>query len=97
MPVFGNAVDASIGNAYTASMEAVRKAVECLGSQAALAAALNVTQPTVSEWARGERPVPIPRCLAIEVATGGKVSRMELRPNDWHLIWPDQAGMKVEA
>ena len=28
-------------------------------------------------------------CVAIEKATGGKVSRMDLRQQDWHLIWPE--------
>ncbi|SPA44634.1 hypothetical protein CBM2629_A150436 [Cupriavidus taiwanensis] len=45
----------------------------------------------VSQWTRAEKPKPIPvtRCVAIERATGGAVSRKDLRPNDWHLIWPE--------
>lgn len=25
----------------------------------------------------------------LELNTGGKVTRKELRPDDWHLIWPE--------
>lgn len=30
-------------------------------------------------------------CVAIERATGGSISRKHLRPDDWHLIWPELA------
>ncbi|WP_462387264.1 YdaS family helix-turn-helix protein [Acidovorax sp. Q11] len=65
------------------------------GAQAALARALGVPQSLPSAWAavdsRKRRPVPIERCCAIEVATCGAVTRRELRPDDWHLIWPELA------
>jgi len=36
--------------------------------------------------------VPNPAyCLAIERATGGQVTRRDLRPNDCEQIWPDLA------
>ncbi len=28
-------------------------------------------------------------CVAIERASGGQISRKDLRPDDWHLIWPE--------
>lgn len=31
-------------------------------------------------------------CVAIERATGGTVRRWDLRPQDWHLIWPELIG-----
>lgn len=37
--------------------------------------------------ARGS--IPAERCLAIERATGGQVTRADLRPDDYWLIWPD--------
>lgn len=73
-------------------MDAVKAAVDKVGGQAALASAIGVKQPTVSEWARGERPVPIERCVDIERATSGVVRRWHLRPNDWHRIWPELIG-----
>lgn len=30
-------------------------------------------------------------CVAIEQATGGRVSRADLRPDDWAAIWPELA------
>lgn len=65
------------------------------GSQAALARALDVPQSLPSAWAADDpekrRPVPIQHCLAIERATDGVVTRRDLRPDDWHLIWPELA------
>jgi hypothetical protein len=31
-------------------------------------------------------------CVAIERATEGKVSRRDLRPDDWAAIWPELIG-----
>ncbi len=65
------------------------KASEILGSQALLAKAIGVTQPTLNQWISGDRPVPIERCVLIEQATNGQVTRKDLRPDDWHRIWPE--------
>lgn len=56
-----------------------------------LAAKIGVTPAFVSQWRTGFRPIPVERCAAIERATGGAVTRKELRPDDWHLIWPELA------
>lgn len=56
-----------------------------------LAAKLGVSAPTVAEWCSGRRPVPIRRCLAVEAATGGRITRRDLRPDDWRDIWPELA------
>ena len=29
------------------------------------------------------------RCVLIEQITGGALSRRDLRPDDWHRIWPE--------
>ena len=70
---------------------AVERACELAGGTSALARALEVAGPTVSEWRKGERPVPVERCVQIERVTGGAVTRMDLRPDDWHRIWPELA------
>ena len=75
-------------------MNAIEAAIKAIGSQDALAEALNVRQPTVSEWARGKRPVPIERCVEIEKATARVVMRWDLRPDDWHRIWPELIGIE---
>lgn len=57
----------------------------------ALAARLNVPPALLSQWRTGARSVPIERCADIERATSGAVTRRDLRPNDWHRIWPELA------
>ncbi len=47
--------------------------------------------PSLSNWRYGKRPVPIGRCIDIEKATGGLVTRKDLRPDDWQKIWPELA------
>lgn len=56
-----------------------------------LAARLGVSQPVVSSWAKGRKPVPEKRCVAIERITCGAVTRRDLRPDDWADIWPELA------
>ena len=70
-------------------MNAIEKSCAALGSQKALADVLGVTPATVNQWIYGHRPVPVERCPAIEQATNGAVTRRDLRPGDWWLIWPE--------
>lgn len=56
---------------------------------AALAARLDVSPGLVSQWRSGATAVTPERCIEIEHATGGAVTRRELRPGDWHRIWPE--------
>lgn len=56
-----------------------------------MARALNVSPALLHQWVTGLRPVAIPHCAAIEIYTAGKVTRRDLRPNDWAQIWPDLA------
>lgn len=67
----------------------VDRAADVLGSQVALAALLGVTKAAVGQWKLEGRQVPLEHCLAIERATNGKVTRADLRPDDYWLIWPD--------
>lgn len=65
-------------------MNAIERAIKCFGSQAAMASALGVKQPTISEWLRGDRQVPAERCPIIERETrarGQPVLCEELRPD----------------
>lgn len=73
------------------STSAIEKACAAVGSQSKLARALAVSDPTVSQWVKGQRPVPVERCVAIERATAGAVMRWDLRPRDWADIWPELA------
>ena len=62
------------------------------GKQAELCRKTGAHAPDLSRWAKGERPVPIERCVDIEKATSGAVRRWDLRPDDWHRIWPELIG-----
>jgi len=59
------------------------------GSQRGLADKIGITPVLISQWANKLRPVPPERCVEIERATGGQVARKDLRPDDWHKIWPE--------
>lgn len=67
----------------------IRRACEIVGSLSKLAKLLDVSPSIVHAWATCGRPVPIIRCVEIEELTGGQVTRKQLRPDDWHQIWPD--------
>lgn len=67
----------------------IRRAVSIVGNGTLLAKQLGVTAVTISDWASGKRPIPIKRCVEIEVLTNGQVTRQLLRPDDWHEIWPE--------
>ena len=60
---------------------------------AALARLIGVQDQQVRQWQHGyndRKPSP-ENCVAIERATNGEVTRQELRPDDYWLIWPDLA------
>ena len=61
--------------------EILTRTFEAAGGVAALAAYLGVTSQAVSQWTR----IPAERALTVEAATGGKVTRHELRPD----LYPD--------
>ncbi len=60
---------------------ALQRAVEKAGGQSALARACGVKQGHVWHWLNKSLRVPAEHALAVEVATGGAVSRHELRPD----------------
>jgi DNA-binding transcriptional regulator YdaS (Cro superfamily) len=69
--------------------EIIDKACEAAGGLTKLAEAIGQSTQTVSNWR--SRGVPVVHCAAIEQATGGKVTRRDLRPDDWARIWPELA------
>jgi DNA-binding transcriptional regulator YdaS (Cro superfamily) len=67
-------------------MNGLHVAIETLGSRAELARRLNISSEAVRKWERTR--IPAERCLEVEQATGGAVTRQMLRPD----LWPaDQA------
>ena len=70
-------------------------AIRAAGSQGALAIALRVSQPTVSEWARGVRPVPAEKAADMERLYWPAVAADRF-PGRWARLpdpaWPHPAG-----
>jgi DNA-binding transcriptional regulator YdaS (Cro superfamily) len=62
-------------------IEALRRAKELLGSEAALAEVVGVRQPSVNYILNAGKRVPAEWCIRVEDATDGKVTRHQLRPD----------------
>ena len=73
----------------TVVIASAKYACEVAGGQRALARILGVSSALVYQWTVGVRGVPIRYCQAIVELTDGHVSVQDLRPYDWHLVWPD--------
>jgi DNA-binding transcriptional regulator YdaS (Cro superfamily) len=63
----------------TEGKTALELAIDAMGTQQALADALGIKSPSITEWR--DRKVPAERCIPIEEATCGAVTRYELRPD----------------
>ena len=52
----------------------------------------------IRQWrhAYGGRRPDAENCVGLELATDGAVTRKDLRPDDWHLIWPELAEHPVD-
>jgi len=54
-----------------------------------LALAIGVRQSVVSNWRARNTVIEAIHCTAIEQFTKGRVTRVDLRPDDWWRIWPE--------
>jgi len=61
------------------------------GEASKLAARLGISISYLSQMSTGKSAISASRCVEIERETNGLVTRQELRPDDWHLIWPELA------
>jgi len=59
------------------------------GNATRLVSVLGIPLSYLSQMASGYRNISPSRALSIERATGGLVTRKEMRPDDCWLIWPD--------
>lgn len=59
------------------------------GRAAVLAADLGISPSYLSQLAAGTAPLSPKRCVRIERATGGEVTRQDLLPLDWQDVWPE--------
>lgn len=76
------AEDGSVGRALDA-------AAALVGGRAKFAQALGVRGSAVGNWKT--RGVPIEHCPRIEALAQNRITRRDLRPNDYLLIWPELA------
>lgn len=72
-------------------MDALRKAIDILGSQAELARAVGKRPGHVWAWLHRDGKVPAEMCRLIEAATNGQVRRHELRPDLFDAPKPEEA------
>jgi len=59
------------------------------GRCARLARTIGIAPAYLWQMAHGRRPVPPDVAPSIEAASNHAVRRWDLRPEDWHRIWPD--------
>lgn len=78
------------------SLEALSRAAQIVGSKSALAKRVGVTPQAAAQWFSQVRPIPPRRCRLIEEATGGVVTRYDLRP-DVFGSQPDMRGSGLLA
>lgn len=83
-----HAVDFEVNAVFNCDMNSLRHFVKDVGLTAT-AGMLSVSVQRLANWI--ERGVPVEQCAAIEMATNGRVTRKDLRPNDWQSIWPELA------
>ena len=62
------------------------------GRMAVVAGKVGISVAFLSQISNGVRSVPAERGADIEQATDGAVRRWDLRPDDWHRIWPELIG-----
>jgi DNA-binding transcriptional regulator YdaS (Cro superfamily) len=67
------------------------------GNATKLAAALGIPLSFLSQMASGNRTVSPERASAMELASEGQITREELRPDDWQLIWPELVKRRRKA
>lgn len=75
----------------TPDLSPIDRAIKACGGVAALAEKVGVAASAPSMWKSRGR-IPSDHCAAIERATDEKVKRWDLRPDDWHRIWPELIG-----
>jgi DNA-binding transcriptional regulator YdaS (Cro superfamily) len=73
-------------------MDAFKRACEANGGVSEVARRLGVKPPTVHQWLSGDRPVPAALAPQVEALLSQAVRRWDLRPDDWHRVWPELIG-----
>jgi DNA-binding transcriptional regulator YdaS (Cro superfamily) len=71
-------------------MNAIKKVIEILGSQVALAGLIGVTPQAVYKWVKSG-VTPTDRCLDVSNAVHGRVTPFELRPDKFPQLLEDRS------
>ena len=69
-------------------MTPIQTAIAEAGGPAVVAQLLAASVQAVCFWRDGKRSFPVEHCAKLEAAQT-KVTRRDLRPDDWHRIWPE--------
>ena len=70
-------------------MTAIQEAIEAAGGPSKVAKALNRSAQAIAFYRDGKRDFPPELAARLEAASGFKVRRWHLFPDDWHRIWPE--------
>jgi DNA-binding transcriptional regulator YdaS (Cro superfamily) len=73
-------------------MTSIALAIEEAGGPSKVAELLGVSAQAVCFWRDGKRQFPVEHCAALDRITS--VRRWDMRPDDWHRIWPELVGTK---
>lgn len=75
---------------------ALTVAIELAGSKAALARMIDVLPQQIGNWLTRDKEIDPLYCARIETSLGGRVTRPQLRPDDWRTVWPELAAPTKE-
>lgn len=59
------------------------------GKAAQIAKEMDVSPSYLSQMVAGTAPISPARAVLFEQVLSGAVTRKDIYPNDWHLIWPE--------
>lgn len=71
-------------------MTALERAIDEYGGPTKVALLLGVSPQAVCFWRDGKRTFPVEHCATLDGVTS--IRRWDLRPDDWHRIWPELIG-----
>ena len=73
-------------------MNPIERAVQEAGGPSKVAVVLGVSAQAVCFYRDQKRRLPVEHCTPLEAIPGVTVRRWDLRPDDWHRIWPELIG-----